>query len=317
MIAEPWDIGPGGYRLGGFPHEFLEWNDSYRDTVRRYWRGDAHSAQELGARLLGSADKFDQPGRRSTASVNFLASHDGFTLADTTRYSKRHNEANTENNRDGHHSNFSDNGGIEGETDDPKIRDLRTRRQRNMLATLFLSQGTPMLLAGDEFANSQQGNNNAYCQDNDIGWLNWDHADLDLQDFVAMLSEFRQNHPCLRQTRFLHGATRPGDDLPDVEWTNFEGEPLEWRDPGLANLCLTLRCSTDAPHYAQNDDAVFIAFNRDSEDGHVSLPNAPNGQHWVRTIDTNQNEQSATDKDTLIAGQSVVAFALEPQSVAS
>jgi isoamylase len=314
MIAEPWDIGPGGYRLGGFPHEFLEWNDSYRDTVRRYWRGDAHSAQELGARLLGSADKFDQTGRRSTASVNFLASHDGFTLADTTRYSRRHNEANTENNRDGHHSNYSENGGVEGETDDPSIRQIRARRQRNMLATLFLSQGTPMLLAGDEFANSQQGNNNAYCQDNEIGWLNWDQADTELQAFVASLSAFRQGHFSVRQSRFLHGAARPSDGFADAIWTDFDGAPLGWRDPGLANLCLTLRCSAETPDYEANGDMVFIVFNRDDAEAQVVLPNPPEGQHWIRAIDTSENEQGALGKldahEARVSGQSVVAFAL-------
>lgn len=310
MIAEPWDIGPGGYRLGEFPHEFAEWNDSYRDTVRRYWRGDAHSAQDLGARLLGSADKFDQRGRRSNASVNFLASHDGFTLADTTRYSKRHNEANTENNRDGHGSNYSDNSGIEGETDDPAIRETRARRQRNMLATLFLSQGTPMLLAGDEFANSQQGNNNAYCQDNDIGWLNWDDADADLQAFVARLSTFRQTHSCLRQSQFLHGSERASDGLRDVSWTNFDGEPLGWRDPGLANLCLTLRTNADAPAYQPAGDAVFIVFNRDDEQANVTLPITSDGHTWVREIDTDQGEYSDGGGVVSIAGQSLVAFAL-------
>jgi isoamylase len=314
MIAEPWDIGPGGYRLGEFPHEFGEWNDSYRDTVRRYWRGDAHSAQELGARLLGSADKFDRTGRRSDASVNFLASHDGFTLADTTRYSKRHNLANTENNRDGHGSNYSDNGGVEGETDDAAIRNIRTRRQRNMLATLFLSQGTPMLLAGDEFANSQGGNNNAYCQDNDIGWLNWDKADTDLQAFVASLSAFRHKYINVRQSRFLHGAIRPQDGKADVIWTDFEGEPLEWRDPGLANFCLALRSSAQTPDYEPDGAVVYIVFNRADEQGHVILPDTPIGQYWVRAIDTDTNEQGEfceleTD-NAIVAAQSLVAFVI-------
>jgi glycogen operon protein len=319
MIAEPWDIGPGGYRLGEFPHEFSEWNDSYRDTVRRYWRGDAHSAQELGARLLGSADKFDRLGRRSDASVNFLASHDGFTLADSTRYTKRYNEANTENNRDGHHSNYSDNCGVEGETDDRNIRRIRTRRQRNMLATLFLSQGTPMLLAGDEFANSQGGNNNAYCQDNDIGWLNWNQADTQLQSFVTNLSNFRQDHICVRQNRFLHGTVRQSDGHADVSWTDFEGEPLEWRDPGLANLCLTLRCSADAPDYEPSDDVVFIVFNRNYEEGRVILPNAPDGHHWIRAIDTDEDLPVAVrenKKNVMVTGQSVVAFVLNPEEAA-
>lgn len=316
LIAEPWDIGPGGYQLGGFPHEFGEWNDSYRDTVRRYWRGDAHSTQELGARLLGSADKFDRTGRRADASINFIASHDGFTLADTTRYNKRHNEANTENNRDGHGSNYSDNSGVEGETDDETIRAVRTRRQRNMLATLFLSQGTPMLLAGDEFANSQDGNNNAYCQDNDIGWLNWDKADIDLQGFVAALSKFRENHANLRQSWFLHADNRPQDGKPDVVWMDFAGEKLEWRDPGLANFCLLLRSHADTPHYQPDGAAIFIAFNRDAAKARVLLPDAPVGQTWLRMIDTDQNDQAAFGNvetaDAAIAGQSVVAFVLKP-----
>lgn len=319
MIAEPWDIGPGGYRLGEFPHEFSEWNDSYRDTVRRYWRGDAHSTQELGARLLGSADHFDRAGRRNWSSINFLASHDGFTLADVTRYNQRHNDANTENNRDGHHSNYSDNCGVEGETDDPDIRAIRTRRQRNMLATMFLSQGTPMLLAGDEFANSQKGNNNAYCQDNTIGWLNWDQADEDLQAFVQQLSAFRKDHLAVRQSRFLHGATRALDGYPDVSWTDFTGAPLEWRDPHLANFCLTLRCSAEAPEFGPDMDVVFIVFNRSNEDGAVVLPDAPKGQSWIRAIDTEKNVQAPfcelERENTTVAATTVVAFVLKDDEV--
>ena len=313
MIAEPWDIGPGGYRLGEFPHEFSEWNDSYRDTVRRYWRGDAHSVQELAARLLGSADKFDHSGRRSWSSVNFLASHDGFTLADITRYSKRHNEANTENNRDGHHSNFSDNCGVEGDTDDPAILQQRAQRQRNMLATLFLSQGTPMLLAGDEFGNSQQGNNNAYCQDNDIGWLNWDQADKNMADFVGQLSKFRQDHPAVRQTHFLHGKKRASDDQPDVTWTDFDGKPLHWRDPRLADMCLLLRCSGKT--ITREDDAVFIVFNCGFESAKALLPKPPSGASWVRAIDTDHSTFPASLKPesgkVSIAAQSITAFVLK------
>ncbi|MDA7427576.1 glycogen debranching protein GlgX [Primorskyibacter aestuariivivens] len=312
LIAEPWDIGPGGYRLGEFPHVFSEWNDSYRDTLRRYWRGDAHSAQELGARLLGSADMFDRGGRRAWSSINFIASHDGFTLADVTRYNQRHNHANTEKNRDGHHSNFSDNCGVEGDTDDPAFRATRARRQRNMLATLFLSQGTPMLLAGDEIGNSQGGNNNAYCQDNEIGWINWDKADEALLSFVQRLSEFRQVHPSLRQSRFLHGGKRAADGLRDVEWRDFQGEPLEWRDPGLADLCVTLRGSSSAPEYEPQDDAVFLVFNRSPGEEKVVLPEPPVGQHWIRKIDTDRPDQdSQAETGTVtVAGQSVVAFAL-------
>ena len=315
LIAEPWDIGPGGYRLGGFPHEFAEWNDGYRDTVRRYWRGDAHSTQELGAKLLGSADNFDKAGRRSWSSVNFVCAHDGFTLADTVSYEKRHNEANTENNRDGHHSNYSDNCGFEGEGASADILAKRQQRQRNMLATLFFSQGTPMLLAGDEIGNSQQGNNNAYCQDNATGWLSWDKSDPELQGFAQHLSAFRMAHRSLRQTRFLHGETRPRDGLPDVEWTDFSGGPLQWRDPGLSNFCLTLRCSAEAPAYEPDSDVVFIAFNRSENDEQVKLPAPASGFHWVRGIDTKQAEQGAyCEIATLltdVAAQSVVAFTMK------
>ncbi|MDI3336872.1 glycogen debranching protein GlgX [Defluviimonas aestuarii] len=316
LIAEPWDIGPGGYQLGGFPHEFSEWNDRFRDTVRRYWRGDPHSAQELGARLLGSADKFDRSGRRAGSSVNFVSSHDGFTLADVTRYNHRHNEANNERNQDGHHSNYSDNCGVEGETDDPAIVARRARRRRNILATLFLSQGTPMLLGGDEISNSQGGNNNAYCQDNEIGWINWDKADPDLLDFVRELSAFRRAHRAVRQTRFLHGAARPWDGYPDVEWTDFNAEPLQWRDPGLSNLCLTLRCSAEAPDFEPEADVVFVAFNRDETSAEIVLPDAPERMHWVRVIDTAQSKPGAyceISSDRIIAaGASVMALVLKP-----
>lgn len=315
LIAEPWDIGPGGYRLGDFPHEFAEWNDTFRDSVKRYWKGDAHSAQELGARLLGSADKFDNRGRRPWASINFLTSHDGFTLADNVSYNERHNLANQEGNRDGHHGNLSDNCGAEGATDDAEILALRSRRQRNMLATMFLSQGTPLLLAGDEFGNSQQGNNNAYCQDNEISWLNWAEKDNKLLSFVRSLSAFRALHKSVRQARFLHGAGRPSDGSPDVEWTDFDGSPLNWRDAGLSNICLTLRCSAEAPDYEPDSDMVFIVFNRDARDADVILPKAPNGQHWVRAIDTaaaDAFEFCETGPDWVIAqGHSVVAFVLK------
>ncbi|MBW4710126.1 glycogen debranching protein GlgX [Roseobacter sp. YSTF-M11] len=294
LIAEPWDIGPGGYRLGQFTPEFAEWNDAYRDTVRRFWKGDAHSAQELGARLLGSAGEFDRGGRRAWSSVNFLAAHDGFTLADITRYAKRHNEANKENNQDGHNANHSDNFGVEGPSDDAKINAARKRRQRNMLATLFLSQGTPMLLAGDEIGNSQQGNNNAYCQDNEIAWLDWSDADADMAAFVAALSAFRKQHPALRQSRFLHSGLRPADGLPDVEWTGFDGHPLNWRDPGLSSLCLTLRCSAEAPVQSDSDDTVFIIFNRGEEPARVRLPDAPQGRHWRIGVDTSEGAAAGT-----------------------
>lgn len=291
LIAEPWDIGPGGYQLGNFPPKFAEWNDAYRDTVRRFWKGDMHSAQELAARLLGSAGEFDRGGRRAWSSVNFLAAHDGFTLADITAYNQRHNEANLENNKDGHHANHSDNCGEEGPTTDPVITARRLRRQRNMLATLFLSQGTPMLLAGDEMGNSQGGNNNAYCQDTPVAWVDWPTNPAARSDFAAHLSAFRRAHPALGQTLFLHGGERPSDGLPDVEWFDFAGRQLNWRDPGLGSLCVLYRCSAEARLEADCADAVYVIFHRGETAEEVDLPPAPEGWGWMVGVDTARDIQ--------------------------
>jgi len=316
LIAEPWDIGPGGYQLGGFPHSFAEWNDGYRDAARQYWRGDERSTQGLGARLLGSAEQFDHSGRRAWSSVNLLTAHDGFTLADLTRYTEKHNLANGEDGADGHGSNYSDNCGVEGATDDPAILKRRARRQRNLLATLFLSQGTPMLLAGDEIGNSQDGNNNAYCQDNPIGWIDWAGADAGLADFVAGLSRFRRAHPVLRQTRFLHGAVRVGDNEPDVEWRAFDGGGLDWDDPGLSNVCLLLRCSAEKTVAGEDDeDAVFLAFNRKDRMIEIRLPDPRHGTRWHRSLDTAASApfraKACEGASVKMRGNSVAAFTLK------
>lgn len=313
LIAEPWDIGPGGYQLGHFPHPFGEWNDRYRDSSRRFWRGDIDGAQELAARLMGSADTFERGGRRSWSSVNLLTSHDGFTLADVTAYNERHNQANGEGGVDGHGANFSDNCGVEGRTDDAAINARRDRRRRNMLATLFLSQGTPMLLAGDEIANSQQGNNNAYCQDNAIGWIDWAGADTALSAFVAALSRYRSARAALRQTFFLHGEARE-DDTHDVEWRAFDGSMLQWRDPGLAKLCLLLRSSADTLSVGGADDTVYLVFNRSAEPGKVTLPKEISGGHWVLGLDTASEggfpERVIAEGTVPVAAESVMAFHL-------
>jgi len=315
LIAEPWDIGPGGYQLGAFPGAFAEWNDGYRDAVRQYWRGDEHSTQGLGARLLGSAGQFDHDGRRAWSSVNLLTSHDGFTLADTVRYNDRHNEANGEDGKDGHGSNYSDNCGVEGPTDDPVIRARRARRQRNMLATLFLSQGTPMLLGGDEIGNSQDGNNNAYCQDNDIGWIDWANADEGLRAFVAELSRFRREHRATRQTTFLHGTARTTDGHPDVEWRALDGSPLRWENPGLARVGLLLRCSGEMAVREGDDDTVYIVFNRRARDYQATLPKAPAGRRWVRAIDTSAvnafPNTPCRGASSGVKAESVTAFTLD------
>jgi glycogen operon protein len=314
LIAEPWDIGPGGYRLGEFPAPFAEWNDAFRDTARRFWKSDPHSAQELAERLLGSAGTFDRDGRRAWSSVNFVACHDGFTLADATAYAHKHNEANGENNRDGHGANHSDNGGVEGPTDDPVILARRALRRRNLMATVFLAQGAPMLLAGDEIANSQDGNNNAYCQDNPTGWVDWDGADAALLAFTRRLIALRAAHPALRQGRFLHGDAR-ADGVADVEWLGFDGGEVGWRDPGLARFCLLVRCSAEAP-FETSEDAVAIAFNGAPEAADLTLPQAPGPRVWVRELDTAAPEAPETEAGPIeqVEADSLVAFTLRPRA---
>ncbi len=311
LIAEPWDIGPGGYQLGSFPPEFAEWNDTYRDTVRRFWKNEAHSTQELGTRLLGSAGEFDHHGRRSTSSINFLAAHDGFTLADVTAYNRRHNEANREDNRDGHLANHSDNCGAEGPTRNPKIQKKRAARQRNMLATLFLSQGTPMLLAGDEMGNSQSGNNNAYCQDNPTGWVDWAADAGGLADYVAHLSAFRRAHPALRQSRFLHGRKREQDGHPDVAWYDASGGALDWHDPHLSTLCVLYRGSAETEMHFAEDDAVFVALSRAKSEIEVMPPELPNGWSWMTGVDSRQYVQEpklVSGNRLMFEGPAVIAL---------
>jgi glycogen operon protein len=235
LIAEPWDIGPYGYRLGGFPQPFAEWNDRFRDPVRRFWRGDEGIVPELAARLLGSADLFEGSRRAPWASLNFVTSHDGFTLADLGTYAHKHNEANGERNRDGHGENHGLNHGVEGSSDDPAVRLARDRHRKGLLATLLLSQGTPMLLMGDELGHSQQGNNNAYCQDNPTSWLDWEHIDEALLGFVRRLIALRRSRPGLRHERFLHGAA--------AKWLDERGRPMtatQWHEPSRRFVGLRL-----------------------------------------------------------------------------
>jgi glycogen operon protein len=303
LIAEPWDIGPGGYQLGAFPPPFLEWNDKYRDGVRRFWRGDEAMAPELANRLTGSAQQFDHSGRPATVSVNFLTAHDGFTLEDVVSYDEKHNMANGEDNRDGHSDNHSHNMGEEGPTDDPDILAARAQRKRNMMATLLFSQGTPMILAGDEMGNSQGGNNNAYCQDNEISWIDWSGADTDFQDFVARLIRFRKDNPILRQKRFLHSEMRD-DGKQDLFWWRPDGEEMtdeDWSDPDQRVVIVEKRTAADSPDYAALDDAILAIFNR-GEQVEVVVPPTTGGRHWVAHIDTARPEAPASH----VAGKLVV-----------
>ena len=246
LISEPWDIGPGGYQLGHHPPGFAEWNDRFRDNVRRFWRGDAGQRAELAARLSGSGDIFDRRARRPWASVNFIASHDGFTLKDIVSYAERHNEANGEDNRDGHSENYSANWGAEGPTDDPEIRERRARLERAMLATVYLALGTPMLLGGDEFGRTQNGNNNAYCQDNETSWIDWSLLEGPdgqiLADFGAALAKARHDYPLLRCRSFLYGDRELAPGITDIAWFDEKAQtpsPDDW-NAAEARL-LTLR----------------------------------------------------------------------------
>jgi isoamylase len=245
LIAEPWDVGPGGYQVGHHPPGFAEWNDRFRDGGRRFWRSDPGQRAEIAARLAGSADLFEHNGRRAWASVNYAACHDGFTLFDLVSYANRHNEANGEDNRDGSPENYSANWGVEGTTGDPAMVETRTRVRRALLATVFFAEGTPMLLAGDECGRTQRGNNNAYCQDNEISWLDWQAAarpdNAAFTAYVARLIELRRAHPALRWPSFLHGTAEPAPGIQDIQWFDEQGEgisPEAWNDPQQRTLML-------------------------------------------------------------------------------
>ncbi len=306
LIAEPWDIGPGGYQLGAYPHPFMEWNDKFRDGVRRFWRRDDRPVPELAARITGSAIQFDHSGRAATSSVNFITAHDGFTLMDLVSYAQKHNDANGEDNRDGHSGNYADNMGHEGPTDAPRIISARAQRRRNLMATLMLSQGTPMLLAGDEIGHTQQGNNNAYCQDNDLTWIDWEKGDAEMLAFTRRLIRFRRNHPILRQKRFLHARAREADGKADVLWWHAEGRrmtPADWEDPALSWLCVEMRTASGTPAYDDLEYALFLVFNAGPALD-VTLPPTPAGQVWSRRIDT---AMPLADPERFAAGRLTVA----------
>jgi glycogen operon protein len=245
LISEPWDLGPGGYQLGHHPPGFAEWNDRFRDSTRRFWRGDAGERPEFAARLAGSGDLFDRHSRRPWASINYAASHDGFTLADAVSYSERHNEANGEDNKDGQAENHTSNWGVEGPTTDPAILETRARVRRAMLATVMFAHGTPMLLGGDEFGRTQGGNNNAYCQDNEVSWLDWTMAasaeGRELTEYAARLIALRHEHGALRARHFLHGHREPAPGVHDIAWFDANGEPVpeqSWKNPERRTLGL-------------------------------------------------------------------------------
>ncbi len=295
LIAEPWDVGPDGYQLGQFPPGYAEWNGRYRDAMRSFWRGDPDTMRGTAAGLLGSADLFEHSGRRPWTSVNFVTAHDGFTLIDLFSYNEKHNEANLEDNRDGHDDNRSWNCGVEGPSDDPLILDLRDRMRRNLAATLLLSQGTPMLLMGDELGRTHFGNNNAYCQDNEIGWMQWTgHSERDsrFRDFVAGLIELRKKTPGLRQKRFLHGQPVGESGIENVVWLRPDATrmtPDDWHNPHTKSVALLI-CDEQL-------SLSLILFNAHDEAVPFQLPEHQSARHWSVVVDTVDGQIQPPNRD--------------------
>jgi glycogen operon protein len=313
LIAEPWDVGPGGYQVGNFPILWSEWNGIYRDEMRDFWRG-ALPVSRFAERFGGSADLYERDGRRPFASVNFVTAHDGFTLADLVSYNGKHNEANGELNRDGTDDNRSWNCGAEGPTDDTTVLALRVRQARNFLVTLFLSQGVPMLLGGDELGRSQQGNNNAWCQDNELSWFDWEAADEELLEFTRRLIRLRREHPVFRRDRFFEGR---GEQLPDVWWMRPDGRRMTRRDweNGDARAIGVFLNGEELDAETQRgvevrDDSFLICFNGHYEDVTFRLPARRFGTRWELELSTGRCD---CDRNRCVAGAQVV---VEGRSVA-
>jgi isoamylase len=330
LIAEPWDVGPGGYQLGNFPPGWSEWNDRYRNTIRRFWKGDHGVLPELSARVAGSADIFDRHGRRPYASMNYVTSHDGFTLHDLVSYNEKHNEENHEDNNDGHNDNLSWNCGVEGPSDDPEIIALRERQKRNMLATLLFSQGATMLLAGDESGRTQRGNNNPYCQDNEIGWLDWTLAGTpagqELQAFLRRLIALRKQHSILRRRRYLHGRDTSPDGLKDIVWYAPQGNemtPEQWEDPIARCIGFLLNgfAGPDvAPDGVPMKDIVLLVL-MNAHDDHLPfvMPAVSGARGWKRVLDTTEPTLSEDPNiysggaPYALQGRSLVQFQMAPE----
>jgi glycogen operon protein len=289
LIAEPWDVGEGGYQVGNFPVLWAEWNGKYRDSVRRFWRGDESQVTELAYRLSGSSDLYQHNGRRPYASINFITAHDGFTLNDLVSYEDKHNEANGENNQDGHNDNLSSNYGAEGPTDDPEICAVREQQKRNFLATLMLSQGVPMLLGGDEYGRTQQGNNNAYCQDNELSWHDWDWNDdrKALFDFTREMISIRKNFPVLHRRKFFQGRSIRGTDVRDIRWIRLDGADMteeEWSTDFVRVLGMLLNGQVmdeyDERGERIKDDVLLIITNAYWEDMQFTMPGKEDEPDW-------------------------------------
>jgi isoamylase len=319
LIAEPWDVGEGGYQVGEFPAGWVEWNGKYRDCMRDYWRGEDSVIGEFANRLTGSSDLYMDDWRKPTASVNFITAHDGFTLNDLVSYNEKHNEDNQEGNNDGEDHNRSWNCGVEGPTDDQKIKNLRTRQKRNFLTTLFLSQGVPMLVAGDEFSRTQHGNNNAYCQDNEISWLDWQGKDNELLEYTKNLIRLRKEHPIFCRRRWFQGLPIKGKNVTDIAWFLPEGEEMEdyhWEETYAKSLAVFLYGqgirSKGSNGEVVKDDSFYLMFNAHHETLPFKLPGERWGKKWIRILDTNQDtldteEAVAHPEETIqVAGRSMM-----------
>jgi glycogen operon protein len=328
LIAEPWDLGPGGYQVGGFSPGWAEWNDSFRDNVRAFWKGDAGLLPEIAKRVTASGDLFNKRGRKPWASVNFISAHDGFTLNDLVSYNDKHNEANGEDNRDGHSNNHSWNHGVEGPTDDPEIDALRQRQMRNLLATLILSQGTPMLLAGDEFARTQGGNNNAYCQDNEIGWVDWNIGEdgAALREFTRRLIALRQSHPLLRRSRFFTGNYNEELDVRDVSWLTPAGTEMiqeNWEDGNAKAMAVLMdgRAQPTGIRRKGMDATLLLILNAYHDVVKFTLPEVVGGGGWKRLLDTNGPGLDQTllwfGHEYEVTGRSLLLFELIPEKIAA
>jgi isoamylase len=318
LIAEPWDVGEGGYQVGNFPVKWAEWNGVYRDSLRAFWKGEGGLASDLGYRLTGSSDLYQGDGRKPSASINFITAHDGFTLRDMVSYNDKHNDANLENNQDGHNDNRSWNCGAEGPTDDAGINGLRARQQRNFLATLLLSQGTPMLLGGDEFGNSQQGNNNAYCQDNATSWYDWAQADTALLAFTRRLIRIRREHPALHRQRFFSGRPIRGSEIHDIAWYRHDGELMtdeDWHNAHTQSLAMFLAGNglkaSDRQGRALEDDHLVLVLSASHEDLAFKMPDLPVCPRWELLVDTSDDdahETLASGEQTLLPARSLKLF---------
>ncbi|MHB8618328.1 MAG: glycogen debranching protein GlgX [Chloroflexota bacterium] len=303
LIAEPWDVGEGGYQVGNFPALWSEWNGKYRDTVRDYWRSADRALPEFAYRFTGSSDLYAANGRRPSASINFVTAHDGFTLADLVSYNQKHNEANGEDNHDGTDDNRSWNCGVEGPTDDAGVKATRARQQRNFLLTLLLSEGVPMLLGGDEIGRTQRGNNNAYCQDSEISWFDWEAADQDLLDFTEKLVQFRREHPVFRRRRWFQDRPIWGDEVAEIGWFKPDGEAMgsdDWQQGFAKALAVYLNGQAiptmDARGEPVMDDSFYLLFNANPERISFRLPVAPWSRRWARVLDTTTPQPAAPPK---------------------